>query len=71
MTTIYMPLRDEGTEVWRPVEADPTPDGHYRVRGEVPDDEVWTFAPGSIVRCEWREFGEDDGAFVAIALKGA
>lgn len=70
MTTIYMPLLNEGTDVWRPVEADRTFDGHYRVRGDVPTEEVWAFAPGTIVKCEWREFG-DDGALVAVSIKGA
>lgn len=66
---LYMPLLGEGTEVWRPVEAEPTIDGYYRIVGEVPDEEAWTFAPGTIVRCEWRDLG-DDRALVAVARKG-
>jgi hypothetical protein len=52
MATIYMPLLNEGTDVWRPVEATQLSAGTYRVEGEMPDDEEWMFAPGTAVRCE-------------------
>jgi hypothetical protein len=54
MATIYMPLVNEGTDVWRPVEAAHVGPDSYLVEGDVPDDEEWMFAPGSIVRCELR-----------------
>jgi hypothetical protein len=38
--TIFMPLLDEGTEVWRPVKAIRKSDG-YLVLGPMPSDEVW------------------------------
>ncbi|MHB8885823.1 MAG: hypothetical protein ACYC5H_12250 [Methylovirgula sp.] len=51
---IYIPLLDEGTDVWRPTLAEvvgpqeflvpPTPDYD-------PDDEHWGFPPGSVVEC--------------------
>ena len=53
MATIYMPLLNEGTDVWRPVEATPLTSDTYRVEGEMPDDEEWAFAPGRVVRCEF------------------
>jgi hypothetical protein len=54
--TIYVALLDEGTDVWRPVEAEELRDGLFRIISENsrPDDERWEFSPGSIVRCERR-----------------
>lgn len=52
MTTIYMPLLNEGVDVWRPVEATQMSHDVYRVNGEMPDSEEWAFAPGSAIRCE-------------------
>lgn len=52
MATIYMPLLNEGTDVWRPVEATHLRATTYRVEGEVPEGEEWMFAPGLLVRCE-------------------
>jgi hypothetical protein len=49
--TIYMPLRNEGTPVWRPVQAKPRNDGNYEVLGPMPEIEEWMFLPGTIVRC--------------------
>jgi hypothetical protein len=57
--TIYMPLLDEGTEVWRPVEAIREGDD-YLVLGPMPSEETWMFAPGIVVRCEFHVFS--DGA---------
>jgi len=47
--TIYMPLLNEGREVWRPVAAVPLGDGRYRIAGEIPEDEEWEFLPGDAV----------------------
>jgi len=55
--TIYIPLEDEGTDVWRPVAAEPDADGMYRVLDDGtydPDVETWRFPPGSVVFCEPR-----------------
>ena len=61
MATIYMPLLNEGTDVWRPVPATQVSAGTYRVEGDMPDDEEWMFAPGSVVRCELRAFNDGEG----------
>ena len=53
MATIYVHLRDEGVEVWRPVDAEPVGDA-FRIVSERPDDEQWEFQPGDVVRCETR-----------------
>ena len=64
METIYVALLDEDVEVWRPVEA--SREGEfYRIGGSVPEDERWTFTPGSLVRCEQRELSEGP-ALVAV-----
>ena len=47
--TIYIPLLNEGTTVWRPVAAEPLPDGTFRIVAEMPDDEEWAFKPGEVV----------------------
>jgi hypothetical protein len=46
---VYMPLQDEGTNVWRPVAADALGDQRYRVTARAPDDEAWAFVSGSVV----------------------
>jgi hypothetical protein len=55
LVTIYMPLLNEGTDVWRPATARRQKDGSYLVVGPVPEDEEWMFLPGSRVRCEFRQ----------------
>lgn len=57
---VMMPLEDEGTPVWRPVEARLLRDGRYEILGPVPDDEVWRYPPGTIVHCEVRQFEVGD-----------
>lgn len=52
MATIYMPLLNEGVDVWRPVEATRLSADTYRLEGEVPDEEEWKFLPSTLVRCE-------------------
>lgn len=49
---VYVKLLDEGTDVWRPVRAEHVGGDLYRLTGEPPDDEVWPFAVGDIVRCK-------------------
>ena len=54
MTTIFIPLLDEGTDVFRPTEAVPLGGGLYRVLATPdydPEDEHWKFPPGSTVAC--------------------
>ena len=61
--TIYMQLLDEGTDVWRPVQAETLAGGLFRVLGPVPQDEKWAFSPGAIVLCKL-----SDGVHVAYAV---
>jgi hypothetical protein len=50
--TIYIPLQGEGTEVWRPVEAEHVGGDRYRILSPQPPDEIWPFNSNEIVRCE-------------------
>jgi hypothetical protein len=58
--TVYVLLLDEGTEVFRPTEADPCGTGLYRFRitpDYDPDDESWEFPPGTLEKVEERRGG--------------
>jgi hypothetical protein len=66
MATIYMPLLNEGVDVWRPVEATRLSTDLYRVEGEMPNSEEWTFAPGTVVRCEQKTFRGGEAVLTAI-----
>jgi hypothetical protein len=58
-TTIYVALLDEGTDCWRPVEATDLGDSIFRIADqEIPEDEVWEFRPGEIVRCHEHAFAD-------------
>jgi hypothetical protein len=67
VATIYVALLDEGTDVWRPVEAQPE-GAFYRIVDSVPEDEKWAFHPGSLVRCEPRQFAEGSGLVAVEAV---
>ena len=53
-TTVYVELLDEGVPVWRPVEAEHLGNDRYRLTGVRPEDEIWPFAVGDVVKCEMR-----------------
>lgn len=55
--TIYIPLRNEGTDCWRPTEGRMVADMTFEVLPTPdydPDNEEWEFVPSSIVVCESR-----------------
>lgn len=66
--TILMPLVEEGTPVWRPVEARKIGKDRYQIPKSVlvPDHEKWLYQPGSTVRCELRTFHDDTVALVVV-----
>lgn len=68
MPTIQMPLLNEGTDVWRPVEATQLSTDTYRVEGEMPADEEWAFAPGSVVRGVPKTFNDGHVGTVAAQI---
>jgi hypothetical protein len=55
---IYIPLRNEGTDCWRPIEAEQVGSDTYRIVGSKPEDEDWPVASGEVVRCELRHFAD-------------
>ena len=68
-SVVFVRLLDEGTVVYRPVQAQLVGGGAYRLIGPAdydPDDEAWEFPPGSIVTCELRNFG---GETVLVAVR--
>lgn len=72
-TTIYVQLLDEGLPCWRPVRALKLPDGAYQIDPAltVPADERWEFAPGDIVTCGDRDFGNGRTSPAAVARIGS
>ncbi|WP_143747861.1 hypothetical protein [Mesorhizobium temperatum] len=66
LTSLLMPLLNEGTDVWRPVAIKTLDDGTYQILGPMPDDEEWTFAPGSIVAAQLRTFSDGEEQLVAV-----
>ncbi|GIX00652.1 MAG: hypothetical protein KatS3mg111_3984 [Pirellulaceae bacterium] len=66
-STIYVNLLDEGVVVLRPTQGLQLGEDEYEVLPPTdydPDDEVWEFPPGSIVRCI-RE--KRDGEIILVA----
>ncbi len=53
---IYVYLEDEGTDVWRPVQAVGQGNLKYRIVSvnADPEGEHWRFTTGDVVRCEWK-----------------
>jgi hypothetical protein len=70
---IFIPLLDEGVNVWRPTQAEPLADGTYRVLPTPdydPDDEAWQFPPGSRVVCEVKKLSDGE-VLAAVRLADA
>jgi hypothetical protein len=65
-TVLLMPMLNEGIDVWRPVTAEFLDDGTYQIIGPMPDEEEWTFAPGSIVAAQLRTFDNGQEQLVAV-----
>ena len=65
---IYVFLLDEGTDVWRPVQAEKIGDNLFRIVSVNPDpeNEKWQFSTGEIVKCEERSLSNSNKCFVAI-----
>lgn len=66
---VMVELLNEGTSVWRPVVAFDVGDGSFRLScAEAPEDldEAWRFAPGTVVKCEWKTFEDGTEALAAV-----
>jgi hypothetical protein len=71
VVTVYMPLEEEGTPVWRPVAARPVGGDVFELADQaVPEEEIWRFPPGSRVRCERRVFASGEQGLAVVALAG-
>jgi hypothetical protein len=69
--TVYVALLDEGTDCWRPVQAEHMSGDVYRLCGPKHEDEAWEFQPGELVRCKPRRFSggaEEMAAFEKVSL---
>ena len=53
VTQIYVALRNEGVDVWRPVQAEHVREDVYRILDQPydPSIETWQFEPGDEVFC--------------------
>ncbi len=71
-TQIYVTLLDEGTDVWRPVEAVHLCDDIYRITNSNfnSEDERWQFSPGDVVRCQTHVFADGSKGMVAYEIAG-
>jgi hypothetical protein len=69
MAHIYVALRDEGVDVWRPVQAECLGGDTYRIRSQPYDRSIesWQFEPGDVVLCEMVE--SSDGRILAATRK--
>lgn len=67
-TKIYVELLEEGTPVWRPIDAESQGDGTFLIcEQEVPADEQWQFLPGERVAVEEQERNGEE-VLVAVRL---
>jgi hypothetical protein len=66
--TIYVPLLNEGTDVWKPVTAQPTSRATYRIVSEPPDPEYeeWAYGAGRDVTVEEHVFQNGECGLVAV-----
>jgi hypothetical protein len=67
--TIYIALKDEGVDVWRPVEASVLGDSLFQIlSARDSETEHWQFPSGAIVRCAERSFEDGETGLAAIEL---
>jgi hypothetical protein len=66
LETVYIALEEEGTNCWRPVQAERLSSTEFVLRGPVPEDEVWHFQPGDRVRCTIRISPDGSPFLVAV-----
>lgn len=65
---IYIELLEDGATAWRPISAELLASGLFRILGPVPEDEIWAFHPGDIVRCKVRTFSGGASELAAYQL---
>jgi hypothetical protein len=65
--TVYLKLRNEGVDVWRPVAAEPVGPNQYRILSQPIEDEIWPVAQNEIVQCERRTLSGEECLVVKAA----
>jgi hypothetical protein len=71
LTTVFVRLLDEGTDVWRPVSARRMSASTYQLSEEpAPEEETWSYPPGEIVVAELKTLSEGR-VLVAVAKASA
>ncbi len=66
---IYIPLLNEGTNVWRPTEGEKIFDMIFKVLPTPnydPENELWAFPPGTLVRCIYES---KSGETILVAIE--
>lgn len=73
LKTIFVRLLDEGTDVWRPVEAIQIDANTFQIASDnpSPEDEIREFGRGQNVKCKEVLSEEGDMILVAVALATA
>jgi hypothetical protein len=68
-TTVYVRLRDESVDVWRPVDAEHVDGNVYLILSQPYDREIerWEFQPGDRVICEYVQ-NTDGRTLAAVRL---
>jgi hypothetical protein len=69
-THVFVALLEEGTDVWRPVQARPLGSGEFELLGIVPTGETWQFPPGTLVKCKAKSLADGTVALVAYEAAG-
>ena len=71
--TIFVALLEEGTAVWRPVQAEALGKDLFRIvsRNPDPEDEHWEFSSGEIVRCVRKALHGERAAVHLVAVARA
>ena len=70
LATIYVALLNEGTDVWRSVQALRRANGVFEIvsRNDDPESEHWQFSCGSLVRCAERNLAHGVALVAVEAL---
>jgi hypothetical protein len=71
MVSIHVALLDEGTLVWRPVQARHVRGAVYEILGIVPAGEKWEFQPGQLVECKQHVFAGGSSGLASFRSVGA
>jgi hypothetical protein len=71
-TIIYMPLLNEGTDVWAPIASEQFGPQLYRLIGPVPVDQTWQYGgPGDIARVAHHTFSDGQVGLAVVGLESA